>query len=128
MACEDCTALFLAVRLAKDREIWLDALREVKVAQVVLHHCRLAITAKLKDAGTHFHHLIDNIHDMIGLVRIPALLICSGIVFSAPPQGVAEVGSSGGGLAGRCGSFWSGVGSRSACRFIRGWVATCRRG
>ncbi|MFC0201689.1 acyltransferase family protein [Paracoccus rhizosphaerae] len=72
--------------MSKNREIWIDALRGVTVTLVVLHHCRLAVTTLLRQAGTDFHNLVDNVDDLIGLVRIPAFLICSGIVFSGPAQ------------------------------------------
>ena len=72
--------------MSKNREIWIDALRGVTITLVVLHHCRLAVTTLLRQAGTDFHNLVDNVDDLIGLVRIPAFLICSGIVFSGPAQ------------------------------------------
>lgn len=67
-----------------DRSAWLDGLRGLTIALVVLYHCRLALSIVLQQAGRDFHFLVYNLDAFLGMARMPAFFLCSGILFAGP--------------------------------------------
>ncbi|MDB6455114.1 acyltransferase family protein [Falsirhodobacter sp. 20TX0035] len=64
------------------RESWLDILRGVTITLVIFHHCYLTTAAMLTEAGSGLHLPWYSVDRMLGMVRMPAFFLCSGILFS----------------------------------------------
>lgn len=64
------------------REAWLDAIRGITISLVILNHCILATAALVAERGMELHFLVFNINNALGLVRMPAFFLCSGILFA----------------------------------------------
>lgn len=64
------------------REAWLDAIRGITISLVILNHCIQASAALVALQGKELHFLVFNINNALGLVRMPAFFLCSGILFA----------------------------------------------
>lgn len=64
------------------REVWLDAIRGITISLVVLNHCIQAVAALLSKGVVELHFLVFNVNNALGLVRMPAFFLCSGILFA----------------------------------------------
>ncbi|WP_435170458.1 acyltransferase family protein [Falsirhodobacter sp. 1013] len=65
------------------RESWLDELRGVSICLVIFHHCYLATAALVEGTGHGFILPIYTLDTFVGLVRMPAFFLCSGILFAS---------------------------------------------
>ena len=65
------------------RESWLDSLRGVSICLVIFHHCYLATAALVEGRGDGFVLPIYTLDTFLGLVRMPAFFLCSGILFAS---------------------------------------------
>ncbi|MER5174042.1 acyltransferase [Thioclava kandeliae] len=69
-----------------NREVWLDVIRGVTITLVVLHHSMIATKYWSQSHDIELHRFLGEFGAAMGMARMPAFFLCSGILFAEPAR------------------------------------------